>query len=87
MPGAGASQLAAMRSVRIAAVAVAFGMIGAAPNPLPVLAKSDRIASPADCRFQDLAGTVECLGVVLPDTVGEPVTVAPGLSVVGQVPG
>jgi hypothetical protein len=66
---------------------VAVGLIGASPNPWPSLAKADRVPSPADCRADRQVETIECLGVVLPMTAGDVIEVAPGLSVVGQIPG
>lgn len=87
MPGLGTSPRLVGRALRMAAAVVALSMIGASPNPMPLLAKADRAASPADCRFEEMAATIDCLGVVLPLTRGEVVDVGPGLTVVGQIPG
>jgi hypothetical protein len=75
------------RPARIAVAIVALGMVSASPNPWPSLAKSDRTVSLADCRGIGATDTIECLGVVLPVTQSEVIEVAPGLSVVEQVPG
>lgn len=85
MPGVGTSAALAGRSLRIAVVALAITLVGASPNPMPIMAKADRASTPADCRSDRFAETVDCLGVVLPSTIGEVVEVAPGLSVVSQV--
>lgn len=86
MPGFASSK--GMRHLAVAAAVLAgLASLGATANPWPVVSKSDRVASPADCRSEDFAATIDCLGVVLPVTAGEIIEVAPGLSVVGQVPG
>jgi hypothetical protein len=86
MPGFASSK--GIRHLAVAAaVAAGLASLGATENPWPVVAKADRIASPADCRSGEAAATIDCLGVVLPDTAGEIIEVAPGLSIVGQVPG
>jgi hypothetical protein len=74
------------RTARAAVAVVALALIGASPNPWAPLTKSDRIASPADCRSEREVNTIDCLGVVLPRTAGEIFVVAPGFTVVGQVP-
>ena len=85
MRDVGTSAVLDGRSVRIFAVVIAMTLVGASPNPLPRLAKADRLPSPADCRTDAPAATVDCLGVVLPVTRGEPTEVAPGLTIVGMV--
>jgi hypothetical protein len=75
------------RPLRIAVAMAALAMLSASPNPWPSLAKSDRVASPADCRGIGATDTVDCLGVVLPVTRSEAIDVAPGLTVVDQIAG
>jgi hypothetical protein len=75
------------RCIRAVSLVLAVSLVGASPNPYPNLARADRVASPADCRLTESAGSIDCLGVVLPMTAGEVLDVVPGLSVVDQVPG
>jgi hypothetical protein len=86
MPIFGSSMPARRHIITAAAIVAAMTMVGAIPNPYPDVAKTDRVPSPADCR-NARAPTVDCLGIVLPQTAGEIIEVAPGLSLVGQVPG
>jgi hypothetical protein len=87
MQGVVLSKLLIGRPARFMAVAFGLAMVSASPNPWPDLAKSDRVESPADCRGIGATETIECLGVVLPLTQSDVYEVAPGLTVVGQVPG
>lgn len=87
MQGLVSSRLLIGRPARMIAVAFGLAMVSASPNPWPDLAKSDRVSSPADCRGVGATETIDCLGVILPLTQSDVYEVAPGLTVVGQVPG
>lgn len=63
----------------------AAGLVGGSIYEFPRLAKTDRPASPADCRDAALAASPVCAGVALPAAGTEIDVVGPGLTIAAQI--